>query len=199
MTELIKTDENKTNKYHNAKIYKIVNDVDDKVYYGSTCQPLYKRLYDHKNHCKDENKKSLIYTHYRNIGSDNMKIILVEEYKCNNKMELEKKEREYIEQYKGENSLNKNIPTRSIKEWYEQNKDNMKEYYEKNKDNIKEYYEKNKEKINEKNKRYAIENKEKIKEYRNSKVLCDCGYEYSKTNKSRHMKSKKHSEYIKNK
>jgi hypothetical protein len=52
MIETIKTDEIKINKYHNGKIYKLVNDVDDKVYIGSTCQPLYKRLYEHKNDCK---------------------------------------------------------------------------------------------------------------------------------------------------
>ena len=34
--------------YENGKIYKIVNDVDDDIYIGSTTQPLCKRFGDHK-------------------------------------------------------------------------------------------------------------------------------------------------------
>ena len=38
----------KYNRYHNAKIYKIVNNVDDMVYIGSTCLSLSKRKHLHK-------------------------------------------------------------------------------------------------------------------------------------------------------
>ena len=37
----------KMNKYEHSKIYKIVNDVDDMVYVGSTIKPLDKRWLTH--------------------------------------------------------------------------------------------------------------------------------------------------------
>ena len=36
-------------RYKNSKIYRIVNNENDKVYYGSTCLPLHKRMYKHRN------------------------------------------------------------------------------------------------------------------------------------------------------
>ena len=36
------------NRYHNGKIYKLVNTVDDRIYVGSTAMPLSKRLSSHK-------------------------------------------------------------------------------------------------------------------------------------------------------
>jgi predicted GIY-YIG superfamily endonuclease len=44
--------------YENSKIYKLVNDVDDKIYVGSTATTLAKRLYGHKNSAK----RNLIHT-----------------------------------------------------------------------------------------------------------------------------------------
>ena len=35
-------------RYQNGKIYKLVSDATDDVYYGSTCLPLSKRTYGHK-------------------------------------------------------------------------------------------------------------------------------------------------------
>ena len=37
-----------TNRHSNGKIYKLVNDVDDEIYVGSTCMPLAKRMHCHK-------------------------------------------------------------------------------------------------------------------------------------------------------
>ena len=37
------------NRYQNGKIYQITNNIDDMVYIGSTCLPLRKRWYNHKN------------------------------------------------------------------------------------------------------------------------------------------------------
>lgn len=175
MTELIKTDENKINKYHSGKIYKIVNDIDDKVYIGSTYSPLYKRLYEHKSYCKKEKYNGLIYKHYRNLGVENMKIILVEEYKCENRMQLEKKEREYVDQYKGENSLNKNIPARDKKEW-------DRNYRNTNKDKIQKWFDDNIDKILEKRKK--------------QRYKCVCGSEIRKDKKNAHEKTTKHIKYI---
>ena len=203
--------------FQNSKIYKIVNNNTDLVYYGSTTQPLYKRFFEHKKiYSRCTSKKIL--------EGENPQIILVEKYPCVDKYELQKKEREYIE---GNICVNKHIPTRTIKEWREtykkryneyrkewnkNNKDKIKEYTEKNKDKFKkyckEYYEKNKDKKIEYIKEYYKKNKEKVKEtgkkYRevnkdkiNEKITCICGSTYTKRCKTRHEKTKKHQNFIK--
>lgn len=152
------------NKYENGKIYRLVCNITNKNYYGSTIQLLSKRLYEHKRDYKRylNNNKNYI-TSFEIIKGDNFEIILVELFNCSCKLELEKRERYYIE---NNECINKNIPTRSLKEWYDDNKDNMKEYYKLNKDKIIEYKEVNKEKIKEYSMKYRDLNKEKAKEKR---------------------------------
>ena len=118
--------------YQNSKIYKLVNDeLPDLIYYGSTTQPLFKRLYQHKDKYNTSSSKLL-------FEKGNVKIILCENFPCNCKEELIKKEREYIE---NNNCINKRIPSRTKKEYNEDNKEKINEYK-------KEYYENNKEKLN---------------------------------------------------
>lgn len=136
--------------YSKGMIYKIYNDsIPDKVYYGSTIQPLHKRLFQHK---KWNNKCT------SHILFPNAKIVLVEKFSCKDKIELEKRERFYIE---NNECVNKNIPYRSeeekkqlLKEWRINNKE-----YKSKKD--KEYRLKNDKKIKEQKKIYSKENKEK--------------------------------------
>jgi len=76
----------------------------------------------------------------------------------------------------------------------------MKEYYQANKEKIKEYYQDNKEKLREKQKIYDYLNKESIKEkrkeYYKNKIVCECGSTIRKDSKNRHLKSKKHQNFI---
>ncbi|NBO22764.1 hypothetical protein EBU94_05420 [bacterium] len=58
------------------------------------------------------------------------------------------------------------------------------------------YREQNKEKLNEYDRKYYQLNKDKINEKRNVKFYCDCGGQYTKTNKSVHIKTKKHQNYF---
>jgi group I intron endonuclease len=102
-----------------GKIYKLVNNVDDKIYIGSTCTTLARRKSDHKASSKKKPNRP-VYQHVNAIGWDNVEIILIEAFACNNKMELEKRERYYIDSLKPE--LNKNIPTRTNQEYRETNK-----------------------------------------------------------------------------
>ena len=53
---------------------------------------------------------------------DNCKIILIENYPCDNKEQLHKQERCWVEKY---DCVNKNIPSRTLKEY-------QKEYYQEN-------------------------------------------------------------------
>jgi hypothetical protein len=106
--------------YQKAKIYKLVNDELDLVYYGSTCQKLCKRLAGHKRDTKRDNinvSSSKLYT------SGTPYIVLVENYPCNNVEELRAREKHYI---KNNPCVNKALPGRKIKEWSADNPDKMK-------------------------------------------------------------------------
>lgn len=66
-------------------------------------------------------------------------MILIQDYSCDSKYELKVRERFYIEQTKQEvqdKSVNRCIPTRTIKEWFEDNKDKVKEERKKYKEGI---------------------------------------------------------------
>ena len=157
--------------YQDGKIYKLVGG--GLTYYGSTCNELYKRIYHHKyksNKCKS---KLLFDT------GDNVKIILVEKYPCNDRMELSSRERYYIE---NNECVNKVIPSRTHKQYREDNKDKIKQYREDNKDKIKQYYE---------------DNKDKILDYKSEKITCECGSVIRKGELSRHKQTKKHLTFIK--
>jgi hypothetical protein len=151
--------------YKNGKIYKITDIAYTKMYIGSTCQPLSKRFTNHKGHYKlwkdGKSHKISSYDLFDEFGIENCKIELIENFACNCKDELQKKEGEHI---KNNDCVNKVISGRTKKEYYIDNKDKMKEYREANKDKMKEYYEANKEKISEKKKEYNEANKEKISE-----------------------------------
>lgn len=172
-----------TNRYRNGKIYRLVNSVDTEIYVGSTCTSLSKRIYKHKSDAKEQTDRR-VYAHLNPIGWDNVDIILIEEYPCQNKMELERRERHWIETLKA--SLNTYLPTRSHKEYDEDNKEKRHEYYEENKklilENKREYYEKNKEVIAENKREYVENNKDKIAEYQK---------EYRENNKAKNAEYQK--------
>jgi hypothetical protein len=135
--------------YQKAKIYKLWCPSNDLVYIGSTTQPLYKRLNGHRTNAKKRrNERSYMLF---DIG-DEVKIELIEEYPCDNKMELIKKEGEWIRKTE---CVNRCVAGRTQKEYQEENKDNIKKYHQ-------QYYETNKESIAVKAKEYREENKEKL-------------------------------------
>lgn len=140
------------NKYHGGKIYALRSPSTDKIYIGSTTQPLYKRKAGHKK--KKENEISKL---------DDFYIELIENFKCENREELNKREGELIRQ--NEKCINKRIAGRTIKQWSEDNKEKIKKYKEENKEKIKEntkqWRKDNKEKIKETQKKYYEANKKK--------------------------------------
>ena len=178
--------------YKKGKIYKLwsPHGTEEEVYYGSTCNDLRFRKNGHKS--KSKCTSNILFEKY-----DDVRIELVEDYPCNNKEELNKKEGHYI---RNNPCLNKVIPCRTYKEYCEDNKEKKKEYRENNKEAIaeynKEYYENNKKKIaeqrKEKSKEYYENNKEKIKERMKKKVTCDCGCIIGNSDLARHKKSNKH-------
>jgi len=203
-------------------IYKLAhNDPEIKeIYIGSTSN-LKRRKCEHKHSCNTETDKHYNLNVYQFIRSNggfvNWNIYQIEEVKYNTKYQLHARERHYIEQLNP--SLNKNIPTRTRQEHYEENKQEIvqykkqyyeenkqeivqykKQYYEENKqellENMKQYYEENKQEINDKKKQYYEENKQEISEKANQKFNCQCGGKYTKIHKVRHNKSQKHQAYI---
>ena len=167
------------------------------IYIGSTTN-MRNRKNQHKNGCNNSNNNNFNLKVYKTIrefgGWDNWDMILVEYVNCNSKIELEKEERIVIELLKP--TLNMKIPTRTDKEYYEENKEKILEYHkiyseenkekileyqkkyrknnkEKSKETFKNYYIDNKEKLLEKDKKYYQKNKEQIKEKTKVKVKCE--------------------------
>ena len=199
--------------YQKGKIYKLWSPQGNEIYIGSTINPLAKRLGQHKRNLDCRSK--YLFENY-----DDVRIELIEEFPCDNKMVLTRREGEHIRN--NIECLNKLIAGRTLKEWSkeyyennkeyikeyakeyrETNKERIKEYREDNKEHKKEWNENNKEKMKEYFKEYRENNKEYIKEcdkkYRednkekiNEKFDCDCGGKYTHQNKMTHSKTKKH-------
>ena len=182
--------------YNNGKIYKIVCDTTGLMYVGSTTkQYLSQRLDSHRSKFKgwkNGNHKEYT-TSFKVLENDNFTIVLLELVNCETKDQLTARERFYIE---SNVCVNKNIPTRTQKEYDEANKEKKKEYRETNKEQIteyqKEYRETNKEAIAENQKEYRESNKEKITEIKKTLFTCECGSTIRKNDKARHFNSKKH-------
>ena len=87
------------NKYQRGKIYKLISNETNDVYYGSTIEDkLTNRLSGHrKNYKQFLNGKCSHITSFEIIKFDNAKIILVENYPCNTKYELLAREQQYID------------------------------------------------------------------------------------------------------
>ena len=190
--------------YLEGKIYTIRCKTDNSlIYVGSTTQSLSMRMAGHRKEIYNENRKQYTKKLYKTIREmDNMNewyIELYENFPCNNKEELLKKEGEIIRQI---GTLNTEIAGRTKQEYREENKDKIKE-------KEKEYREKNKETIKEREKKYREENKEKIKEYnanrirpegyeekRKEKAFCECGCWIRKDNIGHHKKTQKHEQTL---
>ena len=178
--------------YGNGLIYKLCckdASITDEYIGSTTCR--YRRKKEHKNECNNENRDGYnryVYQYIReNGGFDNWDMIILEEYSCESRVQLEMKEREWIELRRP--TLNKNIPSRESQEY-------QKKYYEENKGELKihmkNYYEENKDEILQQMKQYREEHKEELNEYKKIKHICECGGEYTNSHKSRHMKSQRH-------
>jgi len=164
--------------YQRGKIYKIVCNITNKIYIGSTCEPtLARRLAKHVsnfNCWKKDNNKQRFITSFLIFENNDYYIELLEVYPCNIKEELLLKERYHI---KNNICVNKGNPISTIEEkkemrkiFIEKNKDKMKEYNDEytfvNKNILqqqhKEYYEKNKDKKIEYQRDYHEKNKDAI-------------------------------------
>ena len=138
--------------YKNSKIYKIVCNITNETYYGSTTQQLSARLAGHRSDLKKTTKTC---SAKQILLRGNYNIILCETVSCDNKEQLDAIERKWIET---NNCINKIIPTRTRDEYRNDNKELLKQRKS-------EWYQKNKETVLNRVKEYALQNKDKIKLY----------------------------------
>ena len=207
------------NKYQNGKIYKIVDVGYNKCYIGSTCESLSKRMakhrYTYSNYLKGKKGATIrSFILFDEYGIDNCKIELIENFPCLNKDELRKREGNFI---KETDCLNKQVAGRTkeeyrtefkefldekIKEWNETHKEHRRNYE-------KQYREENVEHKKEYARKYNEEHKEHIKEMKQElynkhreellqKFECECGARVAKQGLNRHLKTKKHQDFINN-
>jgi hypothetical protein len=147
------------NRYVNGKIYEIVCTSDEK-YIGSTISTLPVRFSSHKSEFKRWKEGKIgnvtVFEIFNKYGIDNCTIKLIEEFPCNSKKELERREGEIIRLSK--NSVNKLVAGRSQEEYHQAN-------LEKRRIANKQWRDNNPEKDKARWTNYYIENSDKKREY----------------------------------
>lgn len=173
-------------------IYRIIDNTNNNIYYGSTTRTIGERKAEHKYQYKQfcQNKRSFT-TVYDILKNNNWTIEIVENCLEN----LKEREGWYIE---NNNCVNKRIESRTLNKYYN---DILKPYRQ----NIS-YYCKvcncdvkvGEVKRHEKTKKHlGLERKKRQRTVDpNEKILCECGVYYTRQHKSRHMKTIKHNSII---
>ncbi len=143
-------------------IYKLECNETGEVYYGSTTQSFNKRMTEHKSKCKQWKEGKFHYvTSFQIIDRGNYSYSLIETVECEDKSQLEQRERYYIE---NNECINKIVVGRTRKEYYDDKKEVINE-------KAKEWYAANKEAILKRQKAYDEANKEAIKAYQRQRYL----------------------------
>ena len=181
-----------TNKYNFSKVYKLYNEATGMFYFGSTCQPLHMRLYDHKKNSKKEKcKKIKLYAYFNEQTFDDFKIVLVEEFNLQNKQQLLREENKYIEEHREDPLC---INTRRAYSGFDDKKEACRDYWRQHRETLlikqKEYRNDNIEQIREYDR---LRNKtEARKEQRAMRIKCICGMEMRADSRKDHEKTKGH-------
>ena len=152
-------------------IYKIYDNTNGSVYYGSTKETISRRVAGHRaSYNRWVAGKKYCCKSFEILKNGDYAYSLVEQVEYDDKLILHQRERFYIE---NNECVNKNVPTRTMKEWREEHKEDIveykKEYYQEHKDEVnakaKEYYQENRDEVNAKRK----ENREQHKDELNAK------------------------------
>lgn len=173
--------------YSKSIIYKIAckdDDVND-FYIGSTIN-LNKRRFRHKSCCNTSTCHQYNYKVYQfireNGGWDNWEIKTIENYPCNSKDELRKREQHYIKELQP--TLNVYIAIIEDKKEYIKNY--MTKYRQENPEKLKEIREKRKDKTKEYNKQYYATVSKGMT------IDCPCGKSVFPYRLEKHLQSKYH-------
>ena len=197
------------NKYQRGKIYKLISNQTEDVYYGSTIEKtITNRLSRHRMDYKYWlTGKHHYLTSYEIVTYDDCKIILVENFPCNTKYELTAREQYYIDNNKciNKQKANTGLSREEYTKQYNQvNKDKINEknrqYHLDHKDEDSErhrrYNQEHKQQRREKGIQYYQDHKDEIRARRSIKYICECGGSYISTHKTRHMQTKKHQAWL---
>lgn len=183
------------NKYQRGKIYKLISNQTDKVYYGSTIEDkLTKRLGGHRGKYRRWlNGKGEYVSSFEIVKYDDCRIILVENSPCNTKYELTAREQYHIDNNECCNKLKAHTGltrTEYTKKWYEENREivlnKQSFFYKQNKDAVikyqKQYHDMHKDKVKERMRNYYEQHKHDI---------CDRARQYREENKEKIIQSNK--------
>ena len=188
--------------YKNSKIFILepkTQHPEEDIFYSSTTQPIFKRLSQFK---KDNLKKNTSYKWlFDKYGIDNIKIVLIKSFSCNNKEELEAEEAKYIRENDCINkmiNLNKQKTKEDKQEIKEEDKQEIKEIKKEDKQEIKEEVkEKVKEEVKEEIKEEIKEEDNKEKQAQDKKR--DTYKEYYTKNKENILKKRRDKRQDRNK
>ena len=155
--------------YSKAIVYKLCckdPEITD-IYVGSTCAK-YKRKNQHKENTIGQNSRKYNYRVYQFIREhgnwDNWDMLPIEVYPCESKTELVIRERYWFEKLGA--TLNTKVPSRSVKEYRRDTKQD---------------------------KKYREKHKEELKSKKAKKYKCECGGSWTAGHgKERHLKTIKH-------
>ena len=164
--------------YQQGKVYKITSDQTDRVYIGSTCNPLNKRIAAHRRDYRSylAGTRPHRITSYDVVQYDDAIIVLVEECPCENKEQLFQRERFHIENTA--NCVNRVIPGRTLAEWQVDNKEVICE-------KARAKYAANREARLAKQRIYQEAHKGAIAERMGEVIECECGMSLTRQNMSR--------------
>ena len=171
-----------------GRIYKIISGQGNECYVGSTFDELNYRFRGHKRKYqlwkkKLINNKTTSFQLFEKYGMNNCKCILIKEYDVIDRKHLEAYETLWICKLK-KNVVNKQFPFCIMKL--------------SQKLQHKLYYEKNKEKLKNKSRKRYEENKNEENMKKKEKINCECGSVVRRSDKARHIKSKKHQNWLNN-
>ena len=106
--------------YSKSVIYRIINkETHETIYVGSTTN-IRRRITDHKSRCHNPNATHYnypIYQHIRELGGWNAIVhIIIEQFSnCESKIELLKREQEWIDEFKSTKNIMKSYTNKNVK------------------------------------------------------------------------------------
>ena len=141
----------------------------------------------HKTICSSEMNKLHQLKIYQNIrangGWTNWEMMPLEEFPCENKTQARIREQYWIDKLQAQMNTNRAFQTE------EQKKEQIQEY-------IKLYRNEHQTEIKKYDKQYYDEHRDKKQIYARQKITCACGIIHTQSNKTIHLRSEKHMEYI---
>jgi len=181
-----------------AYIYKITDNTNGDVYYGSTIESVSHRMAKHRYKYKlYKSGLSHFVSSYLILDNNDYDYECIEEMEVDTKQEMLLREKWYIQNNECVNCVS---PIETEEEYRQRHRISDRKYYQNNKEKFKQYAKeydlKNKDKVREYRRKYNIENRDRINERRGKKIVCECGMTYTYGNRLRHFKAKRHLDKI---